>query len=247
MGAAEASGTGYDLNYSVAAIIEVPSVVDILAVTSSGPSGGNITGTFQVSGQINLTTEADAYDVYLDGTSSDGAIAWVTYTDDPTNGTLYNSTIIPPTNEPVSLSSDGSTMTFKIPVADVGSASSFTINVYAIHDGNGNSTNSWLGTAYPDGRDQLCNDTTLQCVLIGSGSGQGGTGGSGNPSGGGGPSGSSSSPLGTPGVYALVGVVVVVAIASCAYLFRRRGRLARPRPRRRGPPRTARPPPPPPP
>lgn len=225
LGGAVASGTAYDLSYSVGAIGGVPSVIDIVSVATSGPSGGNLTGTFEVAGAINLTTPQDMYAVYFDGTSSDDAIAWITYTDDPTNGTLYNSTLIPPVNEPVSLSHDGSTLTFVVPVSDLGSAASFSVNVYAIHDGNGNSTNSWLGTSYASGRDQVCNDTTLQCMLIASGAGSGGSGGSG------GASASSGSGIGGAELYALVGVAVVVVVAVVAVLVSRRGRASRPPPR----------------
>jgi hypothetical protein len=250
LGGAAATGAGYGRDYSVAAISEVPSDIDIVAVTTSGPSGGNITGTFQVSGQIDLSTEADMYAVYIDGTSSNDAIAWITYTDNPRDGTFYNSTIIPPTNEPVSLNGDGSTMTFRIPVADVGPASSFAVNVYALHDGQGTSTNSWLGTNYANGRDQLCNDTSLQCVLISSGTGSGGSGGTGTPGGNAGSSGSSGpssgSISGDAWIYGVVAVVVVVVVAAIAIVMRRRGQPGRPPSGSGGTSGWAPPPPPPP-
>ena len=127
---AAAGGSGYDLSFTQAANAGVNADVDIVSVSTSYPSGTNLTVTTTVAGTFQTTNGDYFYDWYFGGGGEFNSTAVVEFTNNSTSATFSGGSSGGGSFGTLPIQASGGTLTFSVATALVGPSSIFTVNAY---------------------------------------------------------------------------------------------------------------------
>jgi len=151
VGAAAATGSGYDLSFS-----QVPktSIADVALIDlqSYDPGGPNITVTMTVDGTFVLNNSNYSYYLFFGGGAQENATAYALWSNNTTGEYVTLEGGVAPTGPLVgTLSNGNSELTASIAKAVVGPSTDFVINALASYTTSATSANSYLGSYYGGG------------------------------------------------------------------------------------------------
>ncbi|MCI4351707.1 MAG: hypothetical protein L3K15_09395 [Thermoplasmata archaeon] len=150
---AGAGGTGYNLSFSQSANGAVNAGADLISLSSQDNGAGKLTITFQVVGQVVLTSDFYDYYVYFGGTSQATATGFFNIFNNTTVGSLVTSggTGGGFGTAPITLGGGGTSLSFLVNTSAVGSSATFSLNAVAIYSGPSGASESYIGSAYNGG------------------------------------------------------------------------------------------------